>query len=100
MPRKPKNGPARCREFLVHEPTNSVGLVIEVRRVDGKAQKTIELAGCELITAVIKEFRLATGPEIERHHRAAALVRPFPLPTLPMSRLFAHSSQPGGRPGL
>jgi hypothetical protein len=100
MPRQSKNEPSLGQTFLVHQPTNSVGLLIQAGMVDGEPQRTIELAGCELITAATKEFRLATGPEIERHHRAAAMVRPIALPTFLNSDLFTHSSRPASRPGL
>ena len=100
MPRQPKNEPSGRQTFLFHKPTNSVGLAIKAGMVDGATQKTIELAGCELVTAPANEFRLATGPEIERHHRAAAMVRPFALPTFLNSSLFTHSSRPRGRTGL
>lgn len=68
--------------------------------VDGETQKTIELAGGELVTAANNEFRLATDPEIESHHRAAAMVRPFALPRFLKSNLFGHSRQPAGQAGL
>ena len=95
MPRKPKSKPAARQEFLVHKPTNSVGLVIAARTVHGEAQKTVELAGSERMTAATNEFRLATGPEIETHHRASGMARPCAVPEFPMSR--PQSSRPAVR---
>jgi len=70
-------------EFLVHKPTNQIGLVVGAHRETGAVYETIELANRRQLRAVRDEFRPASKLEIERHHRAAALVQPLWVPLCP-----------------
>ncbi len=80
-------------EFLVHKATNSVGLVKQTQSGGDNRRKTIESAEGEQIAGPAEEFRPATMLEIEEYHRAAAMVRPFVLPTFHTSGSRAHSTQ-------
>ena len=86
MPRHSKSQAAPRHQFLLHKTSGRVGLLTGVRLVNGKTQKTIRLAGGELLTAPTSAFRLATESEIERRHSLAASIKPFAIPSLPMPR--------------
>jgi hypothetical protein len=68
------------REFVLHLPTDRVGIVIEIWRSGAESCQTIRLAGGEMVCAPSGDFRPATVMEIDKRHRAAAWQRPLVLP--------------------
>src|SRR5205809_2122733 len=97
MTRNSRSRSTAHREFVVHTPTDRVGSVVRDRPVEARGFTTVRLAGGELESAPADEFRPATDPEIERHHRVAALVRPVALPTLPEIQFSSWRNQHGHR---
>ncbi len=77
-------------EFLVHVPTDRVGLLTGTPVGSEANQKTIELPDGELVTGPVEEFRAATPAELEQYHRRAALIRPFVLPALKSPGMTSH----------
>lgn len=72
--------PALHREFVLHLPTDRVGIVIATRLSGGERCQTVRLAGGEMVSAPTRDFRPATIIEIDKRHRAAAWQRPLTLP--------------------
>ena len=95
MSRTTKSQAVSCSEFLLHEPTHRVGLVTDVSTVGVESCKTIRLAEGECVTAPTREFRPATGSEIENYHRVAAATQPFVITIVSTSYLSFQSEQPG-----
>ena len=71
---------AMRREFVLHLPTEQVGIVIEIWRSGVESCQTVRLAGGEMVCAPTGDFRPATVMEIDKRHRAAASQRPLILP--------------------
>ena len=94
MSSEPVNQPSLPPEFVFHVPSGAVGIVMGISAVRGETQKTIRLAGGEIVSAPSKEFRPATEAEVESRHLAAATVRPFALPEVARTRVYSHSNRP------
>jgi len=97
MLRESQNQPDAHPEFVMHIPTGRVGRVVTGGAVSSEGSTTVRLAGGELTSAPAQEFRPATGPEIHKHHRAAASVRPLILPDLPLTQVATTWNHPGHR---
>lgn len=80
MSEKLRVEPAVRREFVLHLPTDRVGIVTAIGQSGAESCQTVRLAGGDLVTAPVGDFRPATIMEIEKHHRAAAWQRPLTLP--------------------
>jgi hypothetical protein len=93
MSRTTNSQTVSCSEFLLHEPTHRVGLVIDVSGAGIESCKTIRLAEGERITAPSPEFRPATGSEVEHYHRVAAATQPFVMTTVATSYLSFQLEQ-------
>ena len=76
--------------FLVHEPSQVVGLLLRSQLAGVEQTNTIELAGGDQMTAPANEFRAASLLEIEEFHRAAALVHPFTVAPVEVTT-FIHT---------
>lgn len=96
MSRTTNSQTVSCSEFLLHEPTHRVGLVVtDAGAADIESRKTIRLAEGERLTAPAREFRRATGSEIEHYHRVAAATQPFVITTVATSYLSFQLEQVG-----
>ena len=87
-----KHKPAEGPKFLVHQPTNHIGLAKEAGPLGGAQPTTIKLANGEVLTAPSREFYVASGWEIEEYHRLAALIQPFTLPNVPRTATPIYTS--------
>jgi len=85
-----------CSEFLLHEPTHRVGLVVAgCGAADIESSKTIRLAEGESITAPAREFRPATGTEVQHYHRLAAATQPLVNATVSTAYLHFEWEEAG-----
>ena len=66
-------------EFLVHNFTGRVGLVVDTDSGGIEVFKTIEFAGGERMKLSCTETRPADLLEIEGYHRTAAMIRPVKI---------------------